>query len=252
MTHRLHRPALLAALALAGVLGGCGSGKARLPTRGLAPPTTATQTTSTATHPAAAPPAPGGPNTCVRAAKPKPRPPQHVPKPTLRLDPARTWFATVATSCGDFVIRLDVKAAPKTAASFTYLARRGFYNGLTFHRIVPRFVIQGGDPAGNGSGGPGYKVVEAPPKSLHYVKGVVAMAKTEIEDPGTSGSQFFVVTGPDAQLPADYALVGRVTSGISALDRIATQPTNQSSPDPALREQPAQPVVIRRVTVGRR
>src|SRR5207248_11635926 len=164
-------------------------------------PPTPTQSTTTATHPAAAPPAPGGPNTCVRAAKPKPRPPQHVPKPRLRLDPARTWFATVATSCGDFVIRLVVKAAPRTAASFAYLARRGFYNGLTFHRIVPGFVIQGGDPRGNGQGGPGYSVVEAPPHSLKYTRGVVAMAKSEIQDPGTSGSQFFIVTGPDAQLP---------------------------------------------------
>jgi peptidyl-prolyl cis-trans isomerase B (cyclophilin B) len=246
------RPALpLAALALAGALAGCGGGKAQLPTRGLAPPT-ATHTATTTTRPATVPAAPAGPTTCMRAAQPKPRPAQHLPKPTLRLDPAHTWFAMVATSCGDFVITLDVKHAPKTTASFAYLARSGFYNGLTFHRIVPGFVIQGGDPAGNGSGGPGYKVVEAPPKSLRYVKGVVAMAKTEIEDPGTSGSQFFVVTGPDAQLPADYALVGRVTSGLAAIDRIATQPTNQASPDPALREQPSQPVVIRRVTIGRR
>jgi cyclophilin family peptidyl-prolyl cis-trans isomerase len=181
---------------------------------------------------------------------PKPAPKSaHLPKPALTLDPAHSWTAVVQTSCGNFTIALDVKQAPKTAASFAYLARRGFYDGTTFHRIVPGFVIQGGDPEGTGTGGPGYSVVEAPPSSLHYVRGVVAMAKGGVEDPGTSGSQFFVVTGPDAQLPPDYALVGRVTSGLDAVDRIATEPTDQANPDASLREQPLRPVVIRRVTI---
>jgi len=189
---------------------------------------------------------------CKQVRAPHARSAGHEKKPKRALDASKKWSLVISTNCGSFTVALDLSDAPQTTASLVALAKSGFFDGTAFHRIVPGFVIQGGDPAGNGSGGPGYKVVEAPPKSLHYVKGVVAMAKTEIEDPGTSGSQFFVVTGPDAQLPADYALVGRVTSGIAALDRIATQPTNQSSPDPALREQPAQPVVIRRVTVGRR
>jgi cyclophilin family peptidyl-prolyl cis-trans isomerase len=172
-----------------------------------------------------------------------------LPKPSTSLDPAHSWSAVVQTSCGNITIALDVKQAPRTAASFAYLARRGFYDGTTFDRIVPGFIIQGGDPSGTGMGDAGYSVVETPPSSLQYVRGVVAMAKGGVEDPGTSGSQFFVVTGPDAQLPPEYALVGRVTSGLDALDRIGTEPTDQANPDPSLREQPLRPVVIRRVTI---
>src|ERR671938_355848 len=101
------------------------------------------------------------------------------------------------------------------------LGRSGFYDGLAFHRIVPDFVIQGGDPAGNGSGGPGYTVVEPPPSSLKYTPGVVAMAKTQAEPAGASGSQFFVVTGSQAQvLTPDYALLGRVTGGMDVVSKI--------------------------------
>src|SRR5207244_2334132 len=91
-----------------------------------------------------------------------------------------------------------------------------------FHRVVPQFVIQGGDPLGNGTGGPGYEVVEPPPKGTVYRRGVVAMAKTAVQPPGASGSQFFVVTAAaDAGLPPVYAVLGRVTSGMEAVDRIA-------------------------------
>ena len=241
-------PVPLAGLALAAALAGCGADKEKSsPTRATTP--TATKATTPARRPANAAGLPPGPKTCVATPRPKPRGPQHVPKPTARLNPAHTYTAVVLTSCGNFAIALDVKRAPRTTASFAYLARRGFYNGLTFHRIVPSFVIQGGDPRGNGQGGPGYSVVEAPPSGLKYTRGVVAMAKTEIEDPGTSGSQFFIFTGPDAQLPADYALVGKVSAGLNVVDRIATAPTDQSNPDPARREQPRRPVVIRRVTI---
>jgi cyclophilin family peptidyl-prolyl cis-trans isomerase len=153
------------------------------------------------------------------------------------------------TSCGKLTITLDVKQAPKTAASFVYLARRGFFDNLTFHRIVPGFVIQGGDPQGNGEGGPGYSVVEPPPDDVRYTRGTVAMAKTEIEDPGTSGSQFYVVTADDAQLPPDYAVLGKVTDGEDVVRTIGVVPTDQRNPDPALRERPLSPVVIRSVTI---
>ena len=92
---------------------------------------------------------------------------------------------------------------------------------------MPGFVIQGGDPAGDGTGGPGYSVVEAPPADLAYTKGVVAMAKTAVEDPGTSGSQFFVVTGEDAQLPPEYALLGKVTEGQDVVDLIGVAPVGR-------------------------
>jgi cyclophilin family peptidyl-prolyl cis-trans isomerase len=156
------------------------------------------------------------------------------------------------TSCGQFTIALDVKNAPKTSASFVHLARRGFFDGTTFHRVVPNFVIQGGDPEGTGQGGPGYEVVEPPPPGTRYTKGVVAMAKTEIDDPGTSGSQFYVVTGEDAQLPAEYAVLGRVSAGQDVVDLIGALPTDQANPDPSKRESPVDPVVIRAVRIDER
>jgi peptidyl-prolyl cis-trans isomerase B (cyclophilin B) len=191
----------------------------------------------------------GGETRCVKAAKPRPKGEQNLKEPTLRLDEDKTYEAVVDTNCGRFTITLDVKESPKTSASFAYLARRGFYDNLTFHRIVPGFVIQGGDPEGNGQGGPGYSVVEAPPGDVRYTKGVVAMAKTEIEDPGTSGSQFYVVTAGDAQLPPDYAVAGKVTSGMNVVERIAAVPTDQTNADLALRDRPLSPVVIRSVTI---
>jgi peptidyl-prolyl cis-trans isomerase B (cyclophilin B) len=248
----IRRPAiLLAGLALALAAAGCGSSAGKKPGKTASPTATTATTSSTATTHAATPPPVGrGPTTCVRVPKPRPKPAQHLPRPTLTLSPSHAWTAVLQTSCGNIAIALDVKQAPRTAASFAYLARRGFYDGLTFHRIVPGFVIQGGDPAGTGQGGPGYSVVEAPPPSTRYVRGTVAMAKTEIEDPGTSGSQFFIVTGADAQLPADYAVLGKVSGGLDAVDRIATLPTDQGNPDPGMREAPIRPVVIRRVTIS--
>jgi peptidyl-prolyl cis-trans isomerase B (cyclophilin B) len=163
-------------------------------------------------------------------------------KPKAELDAGKTYVATVTTNCGAFEITLDAERAPKTGGSFKHLVDEQFYDGLGFHRIVPGFVVQGGDPNGDGSGGPGYSVVEAPPEDLAYVKGVVAMAKTQIEDPGTSGSQFFVVTGEDAQLPPEYALLGKVTKGQDVVDLIGVAPVG---PD----EQPVDPIVIESIEI---
>jgi len=159
------------------------------------------------------------------------------------LDKATTYTATVQTDMGTFAFTLDVEDSPCTTSSFAQLARRHFFDGLTFHRIVPGFVIQGGDPKGNGMGGPGYTVVDTPPADARYVRGVVAMAKTGGEPPGTAGSQFFVVTGADAGLPADYALLGKVTSGLDVVERIGRSPTNPQTDAPVRR------IVIRRITV---
>jgi peptidyl-prolyl cis-trans isomerase B (cyclophilin B) len=182
---------------------------------------------------------------CQKVAAPQPRPAQKLQRPTSTLDASHTYQAVVDTSCGNFTISLDVEHAPKTTASFAYLTRRSFYDGLTFHRISQGFVIQGGDPQGTGNGGPGYKVVETPPSSQRYTRGVVAMAKTEIEDPGTSGSQFFVVTAEDAQLgsPPAYAVVGKVTQGQDVVDRIGVVRADPQS------ERPLDPVVIRSVRI---
>jgi cyclophilin family peptidyl-prolyl cis-trans isomerase len=117
----------------------------------------------------------------------------------------------------------------------------GFFDGTTFHRVVPGFVIQGGDPTGTGAGGPGYQTVDPPPQSAAYTRGVVAMAKTAVEPAGTSGSQFFVVTGANVGLPPDYAIVGKVTAGLKAVDAIAALGVGDGPP--------SQPVVIRKVTV---
>jgi cyclophilin family peptidyl-prolyl cis-trans isomerase len=162
-------------------------------------------------------------------------------KPDEVLKAGEEATVVVKTSCGTFEIALDTKRAPKTANSFAFLAEEGFYDDLTFHRIVPGFVIQGGDPEGTGTGGPGYSVDEKPPANLSYTKGIVAMAKSGAEPPGRSGSQFYVVTSPDAGLPPEYALVGKVAKGYDTVARIEKVPT--------VEEKPKQPVLIEEVTI---
>jgi peptidyl-prolyl cis-trans isomerase B (cyclophilin B) len=175
---------------------------------------------------------------CSKVAEP-PAKPLTLSRPSQRLEGPAT--ATVETSCGSFEIALDTARAPKTTSSFTYLARQGAYDDTAFHRIVPGFVVQGGDPTGTGSGGPGYFVDEPPPQSLSYSRGTVAMAKSPVEPPGRSGSQFFVVTQADAGLLPDYALLGRVSSGMDVVDRIERLGTAGG--------QPKAPVVIRKITI---
>lgn len=149
---------------------------------------------------------------------------------------------TMETSEGTFKIALDTEQAPITANNFAYLTEEGFYDGLGFHRIVPDFVIQGGDPLGDGTGGPGYKVVEAPPKDIKYDVGVVAMAKSGTEASGTSGSQFYIVTGSGGQsLTPDYALVGKVSEGMDVVQKIGAL----GGAD----EQPTKDVVIEKATL---
>jgi cyclophilin family peptidyl-prolyl cis-trans isomerase len=158
------------------------------------------------------------------------------------LDPAKTYVVTLKTNLGSFSFALDVKDSPSTTASFAALVRRGYFDETVFHRIVPGFVIQGGDPTGTGTGGPGYTTVDVPPANAKYTKGVVAMAKGADEPPGTAGSQFFVVTAPDAQLPPDYALLGKVTKGLAVVERIGKLGDPQT-------EQPTTRVVIRTATL---
>jgi peptidyl-prolyl cis-trans isomerase B (cyclophilin B) len=177
---------------------------------------------------------------CEQVEAPKPKQVSlRAPKQTLKKGEKAT--AVVDTSCGTFEIALDTTRAPKTANSFAYLSEQGFYDGLPFHRIVPDFVIQGGDPLGNGTGGPGYSVDEKPPTNLAYTKGIVAMAKSAAEPPGRSGSQFYVVTGADAGLPPDYALVGKVSEGMDVVDRIGALGTPT--------ERPRQTVVIKTISI---
>ena len=179
---------------------------------------------------------------CAKVEAPAAKPDGGAKKPNGKLDPAKTYEVEFQTSCGDFTVTLDVKGAPNTAASFASLSRSGFYDDTVFHRIVPGFVIQGGDPTGTGTGGPGYKTVDKPPANASYTRGVVSMAKTAAEASGTSGSQFYVVTGADAGLPPEYAIVGNVTAGMDAVMRIEALGTPS--------EQPSRPVVIEKATVS--
>jgi cyclophilin family peptidyl-prolyl cis-trans isomerase len=166
-------------------------------------------------------------------------------KPTKPLDQAKTYDVQLATNCGDFTIRLAVKTSPATTASFASLARKGYFDGTVFHRIVPGFVIQGGDPTGTGTGGPGYSTVDVPPASTRYTLGVVAMAKTGAEPPGTAGSQFFVVTAQDAALPPEYTVLGTISDGQDVVDKIG----NLGDPASGGEGIPTEKVVIEKATL---
>jgi peptidyl-prolyl cis-trans isomerase B (cyclophilin B) len=150
--------------------------------------------------------------------------------------------ATVRTTHGEFSFDLDETASPKAVASFVELAGKGFFDGTVFHRIVPGFVIQGGDPTGTGTGGPGYSTVDTPGADTTYEQGVVAMAKTASDPPGTAGSQFFVVTADDAGLPPDYAVIGRVTDGMDVV--LAIGELGDAS------QKPTERVAVESVTIG--
>jgi cyclophilin family peptidyl-prolyl cis-trans isomerase len=193
------------------LLAGCGGGGTKtseIPAGGVSStPTTSTQAT--------APPA-----GCTSVAKPAPKKDGGQKKPKGDLAAGKTYKLTVVTNCGSFTMQLDTKTAPNAAASMVALSKAHFFDGTIFHRIVPGFVIQGGDPTGTGQGGPGYSTVDKPPKNAKYTLGVVAMAKAGNEKPGTGGSQFFVVTGANAGLPADYAVLGKIVSGLDVVKRI--------------------------------
>lgn len=180
---------------------------------------------------------------CERVEEPKAKNVSFPAAPKQVVKKGEGVTALVETSCGDFEIALDSQRAPKTVNSFVVLSQRGFYDGLGFHRVAPGFVIQGGDPQGTGTGGPGYSVDEKPPANLAYTKGVVAMAKSSAEPPGRSGSQFFVVLTADAGLPPEYALVGRVDEGLDTVERIGELGT------PA--EKPKQTVLIEKITIDK-
>jgi cyclophilin family peptidyl-prolyl cis-trans isomerase len=205
-------------------------------------------TTHTSTTPAIPPRSARDGCKAVPAPKPSPAPARRLSR--KRLSVKRTYTAVLETNCGAIRIRLAVRRAPKTTSSFAGLVRNGFYDGLTFHRIAKPggndYVIQGGDPLGDGNGGPGYSVVEAPSKRTKYVRGVVAMAKTQTDAPGTSGSQFFIVTAEQAPLPPEYAILGRIVGDDTVVRRIARLATDPVS------EMPVDPVVIRRATIESR
>jgi peptidylprolyl isomerase len=159
--------------------------------------------------------------------------------PPMVIDTDKRYIATMVTSHGTMVIALDPLAAPKTVNNFVFLARYHYYDGVTFHRIIPGFVLQGGDPSGNGTGGPGYKFADELPAAGKYQVGSLAMANA---GPNTNGSQFFVISGPDGVgLPPLYSHFGAVVSGVEVIETINALGTRSGSPK--------EPVVIQSVTI---
>ena len=159
--------------------------------------------------------------------------------PEMIIDPAKTYSATMVTSKGTLEILLDALAAPVTVNSFVFLARWHYFDGIIFHRVIPGFVLQGGDPTGTGTGGPGYRFADELPKPGRYELGSLAMANA---GPNTNGSQFFVISGPDGvRLPPLYSLFGKVVKGLDVVEAINGVGTPSGKP----RER----VVIESVTI---
>jgi cyclophilin family peptidyl-prolyl cis-trans isomerase len=159
--------------------------------------------------------------------------------PPMVIDPAKRYTAEMATSKGTMTIALDAIAAPSTVNNFVFLARWHYYDGIVFHRIIPGFMLQGGDPEGSGRGGPGYRFDDELPAPGRYEIGSLAMANA---GPNTNGSQFFIVSGPDgAALPPSYSLFGKVVGGIEVVKAIESVGSRSGAP--------SEPVVIEAVTI---
>ena len=138
--------------------------------------------------------------------------------PALQIDPDKTYRATITTNRGDIVLDLYPEHAPKTVNNFVALARDGFYDGVVFHRVIPNFMVQGGDPTGTGRGGPGYQFEdEFAGNPLRHERGVISMANA---GPNTNGSQFFITHGPQPHLDGKHTVFGRVTEGLDVVDGV--------------------------------
>ncbi len=171
--------------------------------------------------------------------------PTNLKAPAMTIDPAKTYTATLATSCGNVTIALDAKDAPKSVNNFVSLARQGFYDGLKWHRVATDPpVVQGGDPKGDGSGGPGYSTkVELPPDGK-YPTGAVAWAKGGNDPDGSAGSQFFIDTADASGIGDHYGYIGKVTAGLANIQKMSALavPSDASGA-------PARPLYIDKVTI---
>jgi cyclophilin family peptidyl-prolyl cis-trans isomerase len=211
-----------------------------------------TSTTASTTPVTTAPAAVAYPAGCVKTVPPKATPKTYSAAPPMTIDVTKTYVATFSTTCGDFDVTLNAKDAPKTVNSFVFLAKAGFYDGLTFHRVAKDFVIQGGDPKGNGTGGPGYSLPTEPPKN-GYKAGSVAMANS---GPNTTGSQFFVTLsesgaqGLGTSPPYLYSALGDVTKGMDVVQKLGSlYNKDQSAADPSTQKSSV-PLYIFKVTIA--
>jgi cyclophilin family peptidyl-prolyl cis-trans isomerase len=206
--------------------------------------TSSTSTTSTSTTTTTLAPAQATADQVAVAAGCPSSPATALPRPKyaappMTIDTTKTYTATVKTDVGTFVITLDAKASPVAVNSFVFLAQKGFFNCVIFHRVIPNFVVQGGDPTGLGTGGSGYSFTESGPKAAanpaqQYPLGSVAMANSNqpaTTRPTTNGSQFFIVTGSSGEsLMPDYVLFGQVTSGMNVVDQISNDGSSSGVP----------------------
>ena len=159
--------------------------------------------------------------------------------PPMIIDPTKTYTAEMLTNKGSLTIALDPIGAPRTVNNFVFLARWHYYDGIVFHRIIPGFMCQGGDPEGSGRGGPGYRFEDELPMPGRYEIGSLAMANA---GPNTNGSQFFIVSGPDGVgLPPQYSLFGKVVRGLDVVKAIESVGSRSGAP--------SEPVIIESVTI---
>jgi len=157
--------------------------------------------------------------------------------PEMTIDPQRTYRAILETSAGTMNAELFAGEAPKTVNNFVFLAREGFYDGVIFHRVIRGFMIQGGDPTGTGTGGPGYRFADEP-VGRKYERGTLAMANA---GPNTNGSQFFIMHA-NYGLPPNYTIFGKLTEGEDVLDSIADAPTGAN-------DRPREPLRIESIKI---
>jgi len=169
--------------------------------------------------------------------------------PAMQIDPNKQYTAIMKTSLGSLTIQLFPKDAPQTVNNFVFLAREGFYNGTIFHRIIKNFMIQGGDPQGNGMGGPGYTIPDEYPIKRNYELGTIAMARTSA--PNSAGSQFFICNSAECGgLNAQklYVIFGKVTDGLDVLDKLSNVPVGPG--EDGNMSAPKDPPVIESITIN--
>ena len=169
----------------------------------------------------------------------QPKGKKYAAPPAMGIDTSKTYTATIHTSRGDISVQLFASDAPNTVNNFVFLARDGFYDGVKFHRVIPNFMIQGGDPTGTGTGDPGYKLKQEF-NEIKHTRGVLSMARTN--DPNSAGSQFFLMHADAPFLDNQYTVFGKATSGLDVIDKIVNLPRDRN-------DRPHNPAKINKITV---